>query len=338
MMTAWVGEMAYLFVIGGLALLALGGESLVGSAVNLSLRLNLSKLLVGLFVIAMGTSAPELAVGVFAALEGQPDIAVGNVVGSNIANLLLILAIAAFIFPVSCCRDVKSRDLVVLMAVTGLYVWTAGGTYLVGKTQGVFFVGCLAAYVVYAFIEERMRLAPVGTLKQNLETQESMMPRPGLIGWGADLLWLAVAIVALYAGARLLIDGVFGLARVLGVSEAIVSLTVVAVGTSLPELATAIVASVRRHPEFVVSGLVGSNIFNILGVLGITAIVEPVRIAGHFVEFDHWVMLGAAVLIAPVALSENRISRAESVLMLLAYGLYIAYLYGGLDRFPSISS
>ena len=319
--------MPYLLIIGGLALLGFGGEAVVRSAVNLSHRLHVSKLLVGIVVVALATSTPELAVVIHAVLQGKPDIAVGNVVGSNIANLLFVLPIGALIFPVICYRDVESRDLIVLLVVTALFVWLAHDEGVLGYTQGVFFGGILLVYVIYAFVQERVRLAPVGTLKHNLEIQESMWQEGGIAGWLQVFIGLGVGGAALYFGSNMLIDGALELAQFLGVWDGIIGLTIVAVGTSLPELAAVIVAAWHRHPEIAIGGIIGSNIFNILAVLGITAVIAPVPVDPAFVAYDNWVMLGAVLMVIPFLVSDWRLSRVEALVLLVAYGVYVASLY-----------
>lgn len=322
--------MPYLLIIGGLALLGLGGEAVVRGAVNLAHRLGVSKLLVAIFLVAFATSSPELTVAIQSVLQGKPDIAVGNVIGSNIANLLLMLPIGALILPMACHQHVESRDLIVMLAVTALFVWLANDRGTIEYIQGVFFLSALLAYVVFVFIYERVKLAAVGTLKHNLEIQESMWPKRGALGWLIDFFWLGMGGVALFAGSNLLIDGVTELALLFGVWEGVIGLTVVAVGTSLPELATVVVAAWRRHPEIVVGGIIGSNIFNILAVLGVTALVAPVAIDRAFMVYDMWVMLGATLIVIPFFVSDWWIGRLEACLLIIGYLAYVASLYSDL--------
>ncbi len=319
--------MEYLYVIGGLVLLGLGGEAVVRGAVDVSRRLGISTLLVGLFVVAFGTSSPELAVAIQAAQEGRPDIAVGNVLGSNIADLLLILALAGLISPYACYREIKDRDVVVLLAVTGLFVWLAHRE-VIGQLQGSFLVGLLILYIIYATLDEKARNVQVGTLRHNMEVQAEREQQPTTWGLVVDIAWLAGGIAALYGGSEFLVDGATGLARMFGVSEGTIGLSIVAVGTSLPELATVIVAAWRGHPEVAVGGIIGSNIFNILAVLGIAAMVAPITINPAFLDFDVWVMLGATLIFIPFLLTNSKLNRIEGSIMLLCYVAYIAVLYG----------
>ncbi len=319
--------MPYILVIGGLLALGIGGEAVVRSAVSLSHHLRVSRLLVGLLVVAVGTSSPELAVSLDAIVQGKADLAVGNVVGSNISNLLLVLAVGALVHPITCYRHVLQRDLVVMLASTGLLMWIATRG-IIGSVQGGFLLGVLALYVAYAFVSEKLAGAPVGTLRHNLDKQQAIERPPSLRGSVFALIWLAIGGGALYLGATWLIDGAVELAVLFGVSQAVIALSIIAAGTSLPELATVIVASWRGHPEIVVGGIIGSNIFNILFVLGTTAVTAPVIINPEIANFDMWIMLAATLMIIPFMLSGWRLSRIEGLILLLGYGAYLSLLYG----------
>ncbi len=327
--------MPYLLIVGGLVLLGSGGEAIVRGAVQLSGRLHISPLLVGLFIVALGTSSPELAVSIHAVLQGKADLAVGNVIGSNISNLLFVLPMGALVFPIVCYRNVLQRDLVVMLATTGFLIWLSSRG-IVGPLQGGFLLGLLALYILYAFVEEKIRQASVGTLQFNMEVQaERAAHVDGLrrhgFGFLADFAWLAGGAGALYFGSRFLVDGAVEIASLLGVSQAMIGLSVVAIGTSLPELATVLVASWRKQPEVAVGGVIGSNIFNILAVLGAATFAAPVIINPLFVSFDMWVMLGAVLIVIPFMLTAWRISRGEAVILLSLYGAYLYALYNHLD-------
>ena len=254
--------MNILFVLGGLLGLVLGGEYLVRGAVALAQRVGLSPLVIGLTVVGFGTSAPELVTSVQAALLGAPDIALGNVVGSNIANILLILGLAAVIAPVAISGRSFARDGTVMLAASLLCL----GTVLLGQVDrlagGVALVG-LAAYLIYTFRSDRSGAEP-------------MEPLPDQAPSWLALVWLLGGLLLTILSARFLITGAVALAQAVGLSEAVIGLTIVAVGTSMPELVTSVIAARRGQSDVALGNVVGSNIFNILGVLGITALIQPV--------------------------------------------------------------
>ena len=321
--------MAYLYVIGGLLLLGVGGEIVVRGAVDLAARLGVSKLLIGLVVVAFGTSSPEIVVAVEAVLANKPDIAVGNVVGSNIANTLLVLGLGALVYPIHCRNEVVERDLVVMLAVTGFFIMLAYRGEI-GALQGQFMLGVLLGYFLYAYFEEKVRGFSVGTLQYNIEAEHEFLPARLRFGFLIDLLSFVAGFAALIFGARFIVSGATELALQFGVTEGAIGLTIVAVGTSLPEIATIFVAAVRKHPEIAVGGIIGSNIINVLAVLGIAAWFQPVVISPDFLDFDLWVMLGAALVVMPFMLTNWRISRLEGLILLLGYGAFVYVTYASL--------
>ncbi|MFP3945072.1 MAG: calcium/sodium antiporter [Alphaproteobacteria bacterium] len=305
---------------GGLVLLYAGGRFLVSGAVGLARHLGVSPLLIGIVIVAFGTSAPELFVSVNAVVEGTPEIAVGNVVGSNIANVMLVLALAALFWPIGQ-RRVVLRDGATMLAATGLFIWSASRGQI-AQEGGYVLVGLLVIYIIWSWLGERTR-AEDGEITR---PSALLLPRGLHPGW-LDLFLTVAGIAGLVFGARLIVDGGVGLAQLLGVSEAVIAISMIAVGTSLPELAAIGVAASRKHTGIVVGGIVGSNIFNVLSVLGITALVKPVEIAPVFMERDVWVMLGAALVLALVVTTRRRFGRIEGAILLAAYGVYIYALY-----------
>lgn len=301
------------YIALGLVLLFAGGDSLVRGAVQLAVRLRLPPLLIGLTIVGFGTSMPELLVSIQAAFAGVPDIAVGNVVGSNIANILLILGLAMMIAPMPTRIGGLGRDLTMMLAsalLLAVVAWTGN----LSAPVGLAFLLALAAYLAYSAWSGR-------TAAPDLPDVASA-PAPA---WKA--LALAVGgLVALMFGADFLVDGATRIARVLGLSDAVIGLTVVAVGTSLPELATSVVAALRRQPEIAIGNVVGSNIFNILAILGITSIVAPVSIAGEIARFDIPVMLVVSLALAVLLLGMRRVPRPAGLALLGAYGWYCATL------------
>ncbi|WP_421708439.1 calcium/sodium antiporter [Algihabitans sp.] len=305
-----------LLVLGGLALLVLGGELLLRGAVGLARLLGLSPLLIGLTVVACATSMPELVVTVAAGLEGRPVIGVGNVIGSNIANILLIVGAAALIQVMHPPRGLAKRDgLVMTGATLAMIVMAFAGT--ISWPHGLVFLLLLAAYLVASYLIETRSgtTGPDGEAAEALEAApQTWLPATGLILAGS---------VGLIVGSELLIDGAVSIAKSLGVSDAVIGLTLVAFGTSLPELATAVVAALRRHADVAIGNIIGSNIFNVLGILGVLALVTPFEFTQELLVFDIWVMLGATLLLMAILASGRAIGRGTALVFLAIYGIFI---------------
>ena len=309
---------------GGLLLLLGGGEVLLRGAVALAGRLGLSPLLIGLTVVAAGTSMPELVVVVSSGLAGAPDLGVGNVVGSNIANILLILGAAAVFWPVATRPHHILRDGVAVLTATALFLLFAliGP---VGRVEGLIMLAVLTAYMVFSYVSDRRAQAAARSADAEAEdAAEESAPAPGL---AASMLLVAAGVGALVAGSQLLIDGAVVIARAIGVSEAVIGLTMIAIGTSLPELTTAVIAALRHHSEIALGNVLGSNMFNILAILPALALVTPFRVAPEMLRFDIWVMAAAALILLPVMFTGWRIGRREGAFFLLIYGLYIVIKY-----------
>ena len=301
--------MDYLFVALGLMGLFAGGEFLVRGSVAMAHRFALSPLLIGLTVVGFGTSTPELLVSVDAAWRGLPDIALGNVVGSNIANILLIVGVSALVWPIAIVGASLRRDLAVMLAAALALLPFFFMGWLSRAAGALLFAG-LVVYLVTAYRAGRADPEP--------EAEE-----PTRLTAGRALLVVGVGLVALMVGARLLIDGSVAIARDFGISEAFIGLTIVAIGTSLPELATSLIAAFRRQSEIAIGNVVGSNVFNILGILGVTAIVAPLPVAGRFLAFDLPVMIAASLALSLLLLARPRIGRLTGLVLLLAYAAYI---------------
>ncbi|KQI72879.1 sodium:calcium antiporter [Loktanella sp. 5RATIMAR09] len=303
--------MTYLILAFGLLALFLGGDFLVKGASGLALRLGLSPMVIGLTVVGFGTSAPELLVSLNAALGGQAGIAVGNVVGSNIANTLLILGLAAVLAPVTVAFATIRRDL----------FWMAGATLLLpvvlwsgdlGLIEGLVLVAGLAAFLVLSLrsgTPEVAEIGPVGPL------------------WHS-LVFALGGLVAIMVGAHYLVQSATIIARDFGISEAMIGLSIVAIGTSLPELATTIVAVIRGQRDIAVGNVIGSNIFNVLGILGITAVVTPIPVAVRFMQVDIPFLIGLTAVIIAVLWLTGKLGRITGIIMLLAYGFYLAATSG----------
>ena len=313
--------MMYVMTIAGFILLFGGGEFLVRGAVAISNRLGISPLLVGMTVVAFCTSAPELLVSVRSALAGNPDIAVGNVVGSNIANIMLILGISALIKPVAVHKgDVRNDTfLMVAGAVTILGLGFYGN---VDRWMGIVMVAVLVTYIV---IQYRREMA-TGAADTDWHVEEVAEFESSMGLWAA-IGAIAGGLAGLVVGAELLIGGATQIAALLGVPDAVVGLTIVALGTSLPELATSVIAARRGHSDVAVGNVVGSNTFNVFAILGTTAVVSPIAISAQMARFDIPVALGISVFAAVVLLVWGRFGRVLGASMIAGYVAYVAYLY-----------
>ena len=312
--------MIYLELAGGFILLMGGAEFVLRGAVALARRLGVSPLIIGLTVVAYCTTMPELLVSLEAAVRGAPGISIGNIVGSNICNLLLILGAAACVCPmVVNPREVRFEG-AVAVGVAALFI-TLGLAGSLSRLDGVLLLACLAAFTVISV--RRARRNPPGAV-----AEEDAADRP--VWW--VLGTLAVGLGCLVLGSHLLVEGAIGLARLLGVSEAVIGVTVVAVGTSLPELATAVVSAYRGHSEVAVGNVLGANIFNLLAIGGLVAAVHPLDIPGHLLHLAIWTMLGATVVLISWLAFRGRLGRLAGVLSLAAYTLYIVLEYGPLTN------
>ncbi|MDN2565115.1 calcium/sodium antiporter [Aquibium sp. A9E412] len=313
--------MDYLLVAGGLVGLLVGGDLLVRGAVGVARRFDVSPMVIGLTLVGFGTSAPELVTSLQAALIGSPGIALGNIVGSNIANILLILGLAALISPMAVAPAAFKRDgTVLVLATLACVAAVLAGT--VGRPAGGFLLAGLAAFLALTFaIERRRHTAAADVYEAEAESLPVLKT-----GAPASLAVFAVGLVITVLAARFLVQGAAALAADFGVSEAVIGLTVVAVGTSLPELATSAVAAVRRQSDVALGNVVGSNIFNVLGILGVTALVSPLAVPAEIARLDVWVMLAATALLVAVVVTGWRITRREGAALLAVYAGYIAFL------------
>ena len=315
--------MDYAYVAAGLALLLLGGEGLVRGSVAVAERLNLSTLLVSMVIVGFGTSAPELMVSTAAALKGAPNIALGNVVGSNIANILLILGMSAVIAPLACTRPEIMRDALAVLVASFVLVGLAQHG-MIGRLSGFIMVAALGAYLSYAYLTERNASRRDEVFRERIAED---LGKPGM-GLATALTLCVLGLVFLVAGAHLLVEGATAVAHRLGISNAVIGLSLVAVGTSLPELATAAISAYRKHQDVVIGNIIGSNLFNILGILGVTGIVVPIPIEGRIADIDIWIMLAVAIALAPIIWTGRVISRVEGGVFLTLYVVYMAWLFG----------
>ena len=316
----------FLQVAGGLLLLFVGGELLVRGAVAFARQVGVSPLIVGLTVVSAGTSAPELVVSLIASLEGSPGIAVGNVVGSNIANILLVLGAAALIYPIM--RNTQSvlRDGFVFVATAGLFALLCL-TQQIERWHGIVMVTILAIYIFSSYWIDRRNVAAA----REIESEVAELAGVEAPFW-MTLGKLVCGLIGVLVGAELIVDGALDIARQAGIDETIIGLTLVAVGTSLPELAASIIAARRKHSDVALGNAIGSCIFNILAIMGTVAIVKPVAVPQIIMGFDLWVMLGVTIGFVIIALALPRIGKVTGVIFLLLYGTYIWAQFAGYSQ------
>lgn len=309
--------MDFLLVGLGLVILVFAGDALVRGAVNLSLRLGIPALIVGLTIVAFGTSAPELLVSVNAVIKGLPDIAVGNVVGSNIANVLLVLGIPALLFGMKTSHCDTRQSYVQMIAVTVLLT----ALIFLGPLSWIFGLPLLGIYVL--IMANEVRNARAHRRENHMPELEGADPH---MRWWKIAAFLAAGIIGLPIGADMLVGGATAIARSFEISEAVIGLTLVAVGTSLPELATTVVAVYHRKADVALGNVVGSNIANILVVLGSASLFGTIPVSSQILSFDIWVMLAVALLLYPVVFHRVDISRIWGACLTAAYAAYVVVL------------
>ncbi len=312
-----------LFVIG-LVLLVVGAESLVRGASRVAATLGISPLVIGLTVVAFGTSAPEMAVSVSSSLNGNPDVALGNVVGSNIFNVLLILGLSAIVAPLAVSSRLIRLD-VPLMIGLSVLVFVLALDERIGRLDGIVLFTGILVYTGWAVVSSRRESARVAA-EYAEEFGERASSATSVV---YDLVRIGVGLALLVLGSNWFVDGAIEFAELFGVSDLVIGLTIVAAGTSMPELATSVVASIRGERDIAVGNIVGSNIFNILAVLGLSAIVSDtgVAVASAALSVDIPVMVAVAVICFPIFLIGRTITRWNGVLFVALYGVYVAYLY-----------
>ncbi len=316
--------MDVLLLLGGLGLLAFGGDGLVRGAVGIANRLGLSPMFVGLVLVGFGTSAPELATSLQAQFAGSPGVAVGNVVGSNTANILLILGIGAVIRPILAVREALLRD------GLALTIATAAAMALLFHSPapaiwGVALIGLLLGYIGLSYVLDRRRGSNAGALHE-AEAASTGAPQNILIA----ILFFLGGLAGVLIGARLLVTGAISIAEAFGISQAVIGLTIVAVGTSLPELAATIAAALRRQGDVAFGNVIGSNIFNAAGILGAASLAAPLDVPQRILGEDVWVMLAATAILLVFAFTGQRVDRREGALLLALYAAYIAWLAGSM--------
>ena len=316
------------FVLGGLILLAGGGEALVRGATTIAELAGVTPAVIGLTVVAIGTSLPELMVSILAASQGQPDLAVANVVGSNIFNIAITLGVTAVIIPLPVHGSAVRLEWPVLLGVSFLcLLLSRDGT--IDRLEAGFFVVSLVLFIAYTVHVARgtSGTSEAAQLADQVESRDiDAAARPKLL---MTIGALAIGVAALVAGGQLLVAGAVDLARLAGMTERVIGLTIVAGGTGAPELATSLIAALRRRTDVAIANIIGSNIFNILGILGLSALVAPIAVSRALVINDMWWMIATVVLLFPLMRTGSQLSRAEGGLLIAVFGVYLALLLRG---------
>jgi cation:H+ antiporter len=318
-----------LSIVGGLIVLTFGAELLVRGAVRLAERFGVSPLLIGLTIVGFGTSTPELVTSVQGALAGSPGIAVGNIVGSNIFNILVILAIAAIISPMPVPQGAIGRDGTLVIVTAAIFV-AVGYLWTLDRLVGAAFLAMLAGYLTFAAIQERRGEGHTLAYEKGealAAADPGVRPDHHGGGWLGPLALALGGLVLLVAGGRFFVTGSIDLARLLGISEAVIGLTVVAAGTSMPELATSAIAALRRQGDVAIGNVLGSNIYNLLGIGGVTAVISPTDIPREIVTFDSLVMLAASAVLLGMLYTGRRLSRGEGAALFAAYLAYLWWIW-----------
>jgi cation:H+ antiporter len=308
-----------LFVLG-VAILAGGAESLVRGGARLAQAFRVSPLVIGLTVVAFGTSTPELVVSLAASFRGQSDIAVGNAVGSNIFNILGILGPAALLAPLTVQASVVRRE-VPIMILVSLALPLVAWNLVIGRAEGAALFAGLVAYTFFSYRTSRRETA--ATIKEFEEALPEPHPRGRV---GVDLALVGLGLVLLGIGAQLVVTAAVTIARSVGLTERVIALTLVAAGTSMPEFATSVVAAVRKQTDIAVGNIVGSSIFNILCILGVSSMVSPLTVNPQLLRTDVVVMVAVAIATLPIVLSKHRISRVEGALLTVGLVVYFVFL------------
>ena len=306
----------------GIAAISLGAEFLVRGSASLAIRFGIKPLVIGLTIVAFGTSSPELVVGLRSSLSNQGDIVIGTVVGSNIFNIGFILGLVSMIYPINVSLPVIRLDAPIMIFVSLLSLTLfAMGT--ISRSAGIFLFSGLIAYTIFTVLMAKQQAS--AEIDRQFEEGVSSVSKSFYL----DLVFITGGLALLSLGSRILVGSAADIARLLGISEAFIGLTVIAAGTSIPELATSVAAAIRRQPDIALGNVVGSNIFNILGVLGVAAITKPFSTHGIKL-FDYWVMVGFSILLLPLLWSGRKIQRWEGVLLLCGYGGYFYKLWSSL--------
>ncbi len=315
-----------IFLVVGLALLWKAADLLVSGAVSLANRLGISPLVIGLTIVAMGTSAPEVAASIAAAIRGTGDIAIGNVFGSNIANLALVGGLCAMIRPISVRLGVLKREIPVMVLVA-LLLYPALYNLVISRLEGVVFLVMFAAMIMLTILQAEKQTKGKPEIETELHDEIQTVKKIQPKALWVSLVLIAVGLAGLAIGAEITLRGAIVIGEKAGLSKAVIGLTIVAVGTSLPELATCLVASFKKQDDISIGNLVGSNIFNTLLVTGTAGVVRPLTISANLAGTDYWIMVAVSVVFMVMAIIGKKISRIDGAILSCVYVGYIVYLF-----------
>lgn len=310
----------FLKLFGGFVYLLMGGDLLVRGALGLSRESKIPPVVVGMTVVAMGTSAPELMVSTFSALSGYPGIAIGNVVGSNIANVLLVVGVPVLIHPINCAQEGLPKQTSLMIAVSVLFILMCV-LEPIGRLEGALLVIILITFLI-------LTMRGAGVMPGMDDVEEELERVLGLPGYpGTISLLIVLGVIGLPLGADLVVEGAAGLAESWGVPEAVIGLSLIALGTSLPELSTTVIAALHKSSDVAIGNVVGSNLFNILAILGITAMLVDIPVDPQFLQLDLWVMIGVSIILWIFVLSRATINKLTGILFLAGYFSYMYVIY-----------
>ncbi|MDD2839929.1 MAG: calcium/sodium antiporter [Rickettsiales bacterium] len=321
----------FVMIIFGFSFLFLGGEMLIRGGVEISKRLGISAILIGMVVVGFGTSMPELLVSIKASSMGESDIVLGNIVGSNIANTLLVLGMAAIIMTVECKDKAIYRDSFAVMVVS-ISLMTLSHFHFISRFTGLLMLFSLLSYLFYSYKAERRDKSST-VLSHFIETthEQEIDEFNSKQSLKMSILMSVGGMILLVFGADFLVKGASNLARQVGISEAVIGLSLIAVGTSLPELATSIMGSIRKNSDIVIGNILGSNLFNILGILGITSIIKPININSQIANFDIPLNMGISIILLFIIFLFKKVDRTVGAIFLIIYITYIIFLYSNIN-------
>ena len=335
--------MTAVLIIAGLVFLFWGGENLVNGSVAIARKLDISPLLIGLVLVGFGTSTPELMTCILAALDNRPGIAIGNVVGSNIANIFLILGATALIVPMACDKTAFKKDGFFMVATTLVFTLVAFVGYI-SRPVGFLFLVALTGYIGYSiWLEKKGKIKSADLKPADLKPEEKGVAEVTVTdveieaGFKNSFLYsvlkFIVGLIFIFLGARFLVNGSTELAMSMGISETVIGLTIVAIGTSLPELVASLMAALKKQGDMAYGNIIGSNIYNILSILGVTAVIHPIAIPPEILQLDIWVLLVATFGLMVASATSWKIVRREGALFVVAYIAYMGYLaYNSLNQ------
>ncbi len=307
--------LAYFLLLFGLVILLAGGKILVDGASGIALKLGMSAGLIGLTIVAFGTSTPELLVSVNAALKGNSDISIGNVIGSNIANIALVLGVSGMFYPILIKSNHLKFEYLITLLVSLLF-FVLSYNEVISTLEGILLFALFIGFNVYLF---KTSTNDDPEVVEELELAKNL-------SWFKSIIYFVGGIIGLYIGSELLVENAVLISREFGVSERIIGVTIIAIGTSLPELITSIIAALSKRTDLALGNILGSNIMNILSIIGLTAIIKPIGVSVEFINSDFLWMLGITIFLFPLMKTKMRISKIEGALLLLSYGAYLFFL------------